>query len=480
MDNTISKPPAGGDTRRSFIKKTATAAAAVAATGIIKTPVYGQSTAPSTGRVIGANDRIAVAIVGVGYGIGQNHIMGIQQDAKKNNTVMAAACDVYAQRRAWIMGQAEQYARKMPEPLKEADVYTDYRKLLERNDIDAVVVATHDPNHMPVSIAAMESGKHVYCEKPMTRYLDEAFTVHDVVKRTGRVFQVGSQGCSAGAWHKAGELIQGGKIGQLVWAQGYYCRNKKKGEWNYTIEKESSPETIDWKKWLGPVSNRPFSADAFHRWRKYYPYCGGLLGDLVPHRLHPLMLATGKPEFPVRVTSIGTRSIHTDRLTPGTPERDVPEHVQLSAEFPSGLLLTISSSSVNAKSPGFVIYGHQATLEIGDSGDKMQMIPEREFADDFEGLTDNERKDMTIEPLKGLQAEDIRVHEKNWFDCIRSGKAPNANIDLAIRVQTVISLSEIADRYKITCLFDEKTRKITTGDGKEVKPPTYDSIKGLS
>ena len=78
MENSISKPPAG-DTRRTFIKKTATAAAAVAATGIIKTPVYGQSTAPSTGRVIGANDRIAVAVVGVGYGIGQNHIMGIQQ-----------------------------------------------------------------------------------------------------------------------------------------------------------------------------------------------------------------------------------------------------------------------------------------------------------------------------------------------------------------------------------------------------------------
>lgn len=480
MDNTTSKSPAGGDTRRSFIKKTATAAAAVAATGIIKTPVYGQSSAPSTGRVIGANDRIAVAIVGVGYGIGQDHIMGIQKDGKKNNTFVAAACDVYAQRRAWIMGNAEQYARKMPDPLKEADVYTDYRKLLERKDIDAVVVATHDPNHMPVSIDAMDSGKHVYCEKPMARYLDEAFKIHDAVKRTKRVFTVGSQGCSAGGWHKAAELIQAGKIGQLVWAQGYYCRNKKKGEWNYTIEKESSPETIDWKKWLGPVSDRPFDADAFHRWRKYYPYCGGLLGDLVPHRLHPLMLATGKPEFPTRVTSIGTKSIHTDRLTPGTPERDVPEHVQLSAEFPSGLLITVSSSAVNAKSPGFVIYGHQATLEIGDSGDKLQVIPEREFADEFEGLTENERKDIGIDPIKGLQHEDIRVHEKNWFDCIRSGKAPNANIDLAIRVQTVISLSEMAERYKITCLFDEKTRKVTTADGKEVKPLTYDSVKGES
>jgi hypothetical protein len=79
-----------------------------------------------------------------------------------------------------------------------------------------------------------------------------------------------------------------------------------------------------------------------------------------------------------------------------------------------------------------------------------------------------------------LQHEDIRVHEKNWFDCIRSGKAPNANIDLAVRVQTVISLAEMAERLKITCLFDEKSRKITTADGKAVKPLTYGSVKGLS
>ena len=228
------------------------------------------------------------------------------------------------------------------------------------------------------------------------------------------------------------------------------------------------------------VSKRPFDADAFHRWRKYYPYCGGLLGDLVPHRLHPLMLATGNPEFPKRVTSIGTREVHTDRKTPGTPERDVPEHVQLSAEFPGGMLLTVSSSTVNAKSDGFRIYGHQATLEIGDQGNVIQMIPERGFADEFEGLTDVERKDLCIDPLKGLQVEDIRMHEKNWFDCIRSGKAPNGNIDLAIRVQTVISLSEMAERLKITCLFDEKTRKITTSDGKVVKPLTYGSVKDLS
>jgi predicted dehydrogenase len=391
--------------------------------------------------------------------------MGIQEKGGENNTVVAAACDVYAQRRLWVQGKADQYGRKMSQPLKEADVYTDYRKLIERNDIDAVLIATHDPNHTPISIAAMDTGKHVYCEKPMTRYLGEAFQVYDAVKRTGTVFTVGSQGCSAAGWHKAGQLVRDGHLGRLVWAQGFYCRNNPKGEWNYPIERESAADTIDWNLWLGPVSKRPFSADAFHRWRKYFPYCSGLLGDLVPHRLHPLMIATGNPEFPVRVTSIGTKSIHTDQNTPETPERDVPEHVQLTAEFPSGVQITVSSSTVNSKSPGFVVYGHQATLEIGEGGNTLQMIPERPFAEEYD-VTEAERRDLGLDPIRGLQHEDIRVHEKNWFDCIRSGKAPNANIDLAVRVQTVISLAEMAERLSITCLFDEKTRKVMMSDGK--------------
>lgn len=454
--------PLAGETRRDFIKKTAAASAAVAATGLLKTPVYGQDTAPSTGKVIGANDRIAVAVVGIGFGIGKNHFEGMTKNASENNIVMAAACDLFNKRR----DQAKAIAT-----LPDKDIYSDYRKLLERKDIDAVVVATHDVWHSKISCDAMEAGKHVYCEKPMTRYLDEAFHVHDTVKSTGRIFQVGSQGCSAAGWHKCAEMIKAGKIGELVWSQGYYCRNSgptsaNKGEWNYPIEPETKPENIDWETWLGPVKKRgPFSAEEFHRWRKYYPYCAGLLGDLVPHRLHPLMLASGNPQFPVRVTSIGTKTVHSDKYTPGAPERDVPEHVQLCAEFPNGYLVTITCSTVNAKSPGFVIYGHKATLNIADQGNRFELLPEREFTEEIDP-----------EQVAGLQPEDIRVHEKNWFDCIRANKQPNAGIDLAIRVQTVISLAEMAERLKMTCLFDEKTRKITDGNGKEVPAITYGTL----
>ena len=178
------------------------------------------------------------------------------------------------------------------------------------------------------------------------------------------------------------------------------------------------------------------------------------------------MVASGNPEFPCRVTSIGTKNVHADKNTPNTPERDVSEHVQLLAEFPSGYLITITCSSVNAKSPGFVVYGHKATLNIGNMGEKVELVPEKEFSEEIDGAS-----------FDGLTPhEDIRVHEKNWFDCIRDGKMPNAGIDLAIRTQTIISLAEMSNRMNITCLFDEKTRKITTGDGKEVPAITYGTL----
>jgi predicted dehydrogenase len=447
----------GGLPRRDFIKKSAAAAAAVAATSWLKSPVYGQTQAPSA-NVTGANNRIGVGIVGLGVGIGQNHLNGIQDKCNENNTVIVAASDVYGERRGIAQSKAS---------LKEGDTYVDYRKLIQRKDVDAVLVATHDPLHAQITIDALEAGKHVYCEKPLTRYLGEAFKVYDTVKRTGKVFQVGSQGCSADGYKKCAEWVKAGKLGQLVWSQVWYSRNSIGGEWNYALEEKATPETIDWARWLGPVKSRPFSREEYHRWRKYYAFCAGPLGDLAPHRLHPAMLATGNPEFPVRVCSIGTRNVHADRYNKDgpQPEREVPEHAQLLAEFPSGFVIMVTCCTVNGKTPGMTLFGHKADVSIDANGVKLALSPQREFGDEIDP-----------ENFSGEQPEDIRMHEKNWFECIRSGQTPNANIELAIRVQTVISLAEMANRLNTTCLFDEKTRKITDGAGKEISPITYGTL----
>ena len=446
----------GPATRREFLKKTTLASAAIAAAPLLRPTVYGQ--APSA-NVTGANNRIAVGYIGVG-GQGLNaHVRIMQSNATANNIAQAAVCDVWTKR-----------VNKAKEVIGgDCKGYSDYRQLLEQKDIDAVVIATHDPIHAPASIAALEAGKHVYCEKPLTRYLDEAFAVRDAVQKSKKILQVGSQGCTAAGWHKAAELIKAGKIGTPVWAQGYYCRNNSKGEWNYPIDDEFKADGMNWDAWLGGVKKRvALSPEHYFRWRKFFPYCAGLLGDLVPHRLFPLVLATGNPEFPKRVVCVGTKNVHPDKnRDDGALERDVAEHVEVIAEFPSGLSMVIGASTIAAKSPGFVIYGHHASLEIGTSGEKVSLIPEKEFGDEVDP-----------ESFDGLQPnEDIGAHHKNWFDCIRSGNQPNANIELATKVQTVISLAEMSDRLGAACLFDEKTRKITTVGGQELKPLTYGSLE---
>ena len=445
----------GSDTRRNFIKKAATAAAAVATTRLF-TPVYGQNQAPSTGRVIGANDRIVVGFVGLGNQGLNSHLKPMLQNAQANNIAVGGVCDVSKHR----LDEAKLAAGNAP-------AFEDYRKLLELKDIDAIVCATVDHWHARVTLDALNSGKNIYVEKPMSRYLGEAFDVYDAVKKTGKTFQVGSQGCSDMKWHKAAEWIKEGKIGPVVMSQGSYMRNTPAGEWNqYKIQSWCTDQDINWAQWMGSQikNKKEFNADDYFRWRKYYPYCAGLLSDLFPHKLHPYMLATGNPEFPLRVACIGTRKVETDKLTPDTRLRDSPEIAQLIAEFPSGMVMHITSSTVNEVGTQEMIRGHKATLTM--AGNLVQLKPERPFTEEIDPETS-----------EAFAPESIPVHHKNWFDCIRSGKAPNANIDLAIRVQTVISLGEMSDRLKMTCSFDEKTRKITNGDGRDVPAITYGTLE---
>jgi predicted dehydrogenase len=441
-----------GVSRRSFLKKSGMAAAAFAASpAIFKSSAH----AMAPGSVLGANDRLVAGFIGVGgQGFNAHLRRGVLGQSEEQNVVGAAVCDVWSKR----VDRAQEALE-----ISDADCYTDYRELLDRKDIDIIFIGSVDHWHAKQAIDAMDAGKHVYLEKPMTRYLDEAFDVYDATKRTGKVVQIGSQYCTEGKWHLAAELIRAGKIGPLVLAQDSYTRNNPNGEWNYTIDPDLTEDTIDWNTWLGPVSSRSFSPDDYFRWRKYYPYCSGIIGDLLAHRVHPLMIATGEPEFPTRVAALGTRKITTDR--------DVPDNTQILAEFPSGLSMMIIGSTVNEQGLGQVIRGHEATLYFG--GNRLELRPERPFAD----LVDREEHE-DIQP-----GVDVSAHIANFFDAVRTGITPNADIDLAIKVQTVLSMAEMSERLGQMLYFDPETRKITTGGGElpaerraEIEPISYGTL----
>jgi predicted dehydrogenase len=438
-----------GENRRTFIKKTAAIAAGASAATFLRTPVYGQSQAPSTGRVIGANDRIAVAYIGVGSQ-GNAHIKHQKTHAADNNIAQAAVCDVYQKRLK---------AAQASIGLKDSDAFTDHRRLLERKDIDAVIVSAVDNWHADIAIDAMNAGKHVYGEKPLARYLVEGFQIYDTVKKTGKVFQLGSQYCADPMVHKAAAWIKEGKLGPVVWGQGSYCRNNPKNdEWQYPIDTEANESNLDWKRWLGKAPQIPFNAQHYFSWHKYYAYNSGILGNLLPHKFLPLMLSTGNPEFPRRVACTGTRKVSTNR--------EITDTTHLLAEFPSGLTLVVAGSTVNEQGLPDTIRGRKGTLYFASSQNKLEFKPERIFTDEVEAET-------FTDPAK---VGSVPALEKNFFDCIRNGKQPLANIELAIRAHTVLCLAEMAERLSMTLIFDPQSRAVRMGDGKTVTPLDYTSI----
>ncbi|MDB6056643.1 MAG: Inositol 2-dehydrogenase, partial [Verrucomicrobiales bacterium] len=305
---------------------------------------------------------------------------------------------------------------------------------------------------------AMNAGKHVYGEKPMARYLTEGFDILDTQKKTGKVFVVGSQYCADAQVHKAAEWIKAGKIGPLVWAQGSYCRNNPKNdEWGHAVDSALSETTLDWKKWQGKAKPVPFDAYRFASWHKYFAYNSGILGNLLSHLALPLLMATGNPEFPRRVVCTGTRKISTNR--------EIPDTTHLLAEYPSGLTISLAGSTVNELGVPQIIRGRKGSIFFAQSQNHAEIKPERLFAEDLEA-------EQFSSPEQIGKIENL---EKNFFDCIRNGKTPYANVDLALKVHTTLCLAEMSERLQMTMLFDGKTRKISTGDGREIPALTYDT-----
>jgi len=457
-----------GTSRREFLR-TAAASAAVAAGAAAAVPAKSSVYSLAPARVLGANETIRIAHVGLGVQGWGTHVRLLKQSADANNTKQVAICDLYTKR---MRRTADEIGG-----LAEANWYKDYRKMLERKDIDAVVVATSDQWHAPITIDALNAGKHVYTEKPMCKTLEETFAIFDTVKKSGRKLQVGSQGCSDPMYYTIADIVKAGKLGHMIMGQHSYNRGDNKvGEWNsygdnpWKTWKPGDPDNgykdpdhrksgptasgddhIDWETFRKGTMPAAWDPDRFFRFRKYWDYGSGLVGDLMPHRILPMMIAmniprTGLDGFPKRVSSGG--GLYVQKINPdtGKPDREVPDFTYVTADY-GDYSLIIMSTCVNEQGMRPMIRGNKATLVF--SGDNGQIIPERTYADEIDGETVK---------LNG-NGEPVPVHHKNWFDSIRNDKEPNCNIDLAARAQVIITLGEMAFRNNTTFTFDPKTRK---------------------
>lgn len=293
------------NSRRKFIRKAATATGLlVGAPGILS--AKGGAHTHYLHRNITAyhaNDQINLALIGAG-GMG---VEDSQTALQLPGVRMVAVCDLYD-------GRLEAAKSRWGQ-----DIFTtrDYREILARTDVDAVIIGTPDHWHKQISVDAMQAGKAVYCEKPMVHSISEGPAVVAAQRATGQVFQVGSQGMSSLGNEKARELYQQGAIGQLVYAEGFWARNSPIGAWQYHIPADASPKNVDWARYVSNTTKRDWDPLRFFRWRNYRDYGTGMSGDLFVHLFSSLHFV---------VDSIGPEQIiSTGGLRYWKDGREVPD-----------------------------------------------------------------------------------------------------------------------------------------------------------
>jgi predicted dehydrogenase len=237
-----------------------------------------------------SNSNIQIALIGAG-GMGMGDVRtSLQMPGVK----LIAAADIYDGRLA--------RARE----LWGADIFTtrDHREILSRKDVDAVIIATPDHWHAPITREALAAGKDVYCQKPMVQKVEEGKAVIEAQKKSGRILQIGSQYASSMLFQKAHEVMKSGGIGELNMVEAVLDRNTATGAWQYSIPPDASPANIDWERFLGSAPKRPFEPMRLFRWRNYRDYGTGVAGDLFVHLLTGLHVATGSLG-PNRIFAVG-------------------------------------------------------------------------------------------------------------------------------------------------------------------------------
>jgi len=430
----------GASSRRQFMRGLTVAGAALGIAG----------PAIARGRVRGANDRINLALIGAGSRGTWITKKFAKIGAEENVAQVVAVCDVYQKR------------VNENKALHNCDGYLDWREVIHRSDVDAVIIATPDHWHATIALAALESGKDVYVEKPMCHTIDEARRLVEKVRATKRVLQVGSQTTSAPQWWRAKQAIADGAIGQMVMSQGSYHRNSTEGEWNWPIDPDAGPggkgeNFIDWKTWLGPAPKRAWDADRYFRFRKYWDYSGGIATDLFFHVAAPLNVCWPEPQFPSKVMAAGGICVFKD-------SREVPDTFHLMGEYAAGHSVVLSSSMANSQHIPGLIRGHLGTIIMVDHGkfegvtDHITLRPEKATID--EAYKAKFGSQESAFPVEHIDVE--RTHFSNFLNCVRTREKPRLDVETAARAQVLISMAVQSYREGRTLYFNEKTWKVTS------------------
>ena len=410
-----------GNTRRDFIKRTVLGTTALFA--------Y-----PSS-RVLGANDRVRIGMIGVG-GRGQELL---KQILEVPNIRLVAIADVYSRRR--------DEARQTAPGIQALD---DYRRLLELNDIDGVIVASPLHIHARHFLDTIAAGKDLYCEKTMTWSIPEAEQCLQVAKTSNRVIQIGLQHESSGALASARKWIKEGLTGKITQVESWMSRNTPhgKGQWVRPTPPDCTPANVNWQAFLNGRPDQPFDANKFINWRLFWEFSGGNVTENMVHQIAWIMSAL---DLPVPTAAYMSGGVFSEK-----DGREVPDTIAVTLDFPQDTVVTWQSTFSNSRyGLGERFLGSDGTIEhIAGANDMVR---------------DNSEETIRYYPEKANRPDGATLkgdmpdqnHIANWVECIRSRKTPNAPVEIGYRSAIAAHMANLAYRNK---------RRVTMEMARSIQP----------
>lgn len=440
-------------TRREFTMKMAAAGTMVAGG-----PVLG---------AMGASDRVRLGIIGVGNR-GDQLIDAFKPHA---DAQFVAICDLY-----------EPYIEFARNKVGGSPFTTkNYKELLARKDVDAVLIATPDHWHALQFIDACAAGKDVYVEKPLSLTIDEGTRMVAAAAKYNVVAQMGNQRRSSTTYRKAIEIIREGRIGKITAARCFHIRNESPlGIGNPANGKP--PAGLDWDAWLGPAPSVPFNENrGFYKFRWFRPYSGGQMTNFGTHYVDVIQWALGDIA-PAGVFAVGSRAAVEDN-------RDVPATMEAVWDYPDGAIVSFSQFNANsapgtAKGSGIEIRGTKATMYF--NGDNLEIVPESRYTMPLPALNPLDRTaprrqsaaiEKAAEPFTLKGGDATKEHARNFLDCVKSRKTPNSPVSIGHRSTSSTLLANVAMDLKKYLAWDGVNSRITNDPdanrllGYEYRPP---------
>ncbi|MCK5367761.1 MAG: Gfo/Idh/MocA family oxidoreductase [Cyclobacteriaceae bacterium] len=436
--------------RRNFIKQSAGLAASLGLANIPFSNIYAKR------KKVAANDKVTLGLVGL-RGV---NWANLRSHLKIDGVECAALCDVDET----ILNNRAADLEKMTG--KKADLYGDFRKMLERDDIDAILVGTPDHWHTLGTIYAMESGKDVYVEKPLANSIEECLVLEKAVNRYNKVVQVGQQQRSGQHWNDAKDFVQSGKLGKISSVKAFL---------NYGNSKElvkvpdgSVPEGVDYNMWLGPASKRPFNKNRFHgTWRYFWDYGGGIMTDWGVHLIDMVLLFMDVG-VPNSVLSSG------GKFTFPNSAMETPDNQIAIYEFDNFIMSWEHTQGIGywpyGKHHGVAVYGENGLLLIDRQG--WEVRANQEYSEEKREQVNR----MDPVELQKPQGNSRDLHALNFIDCIKSREKPACDISIGVNTAINAHLGNIAYRLGRKVYWDhDKKEFINDAKANELAKAKYRS-----